>query len=83
MSGLQMSQLKIHMPRPLEIVAGRYVKISVTDAGTGIDDAIKEKIFDPFFSTKDIGQGSGLGLSSVYGIIKKPQWFHQRLQRKR
>lgn len=47
------------------------VKISVTDTGTGIDAADLTKIFDPFFSTKDIGKGTGLGLSISHGIIRK------------
>jgi CheY-like chemotaxis protein len=56
--------------KSFEIPPGRYVKISVTDTGIGIDGAIKDKIFDPFFSTKDTSQSSGLGLASVYGIVK-------------
>ncbi|MEO1199276.1 MAG: response regulator [Pseudomonadota bacterium] len=48
-----------------------YVRIQVADTGTGIPEEIREKIFDPFFSTKDVGKGTGLGLSTVYGIIKQ------------
>jgi len=61
--------------RPFELSPGRYVKISMTDTGVGMDDAVRERIFDPFFSTKDTGQGSGLGLASVYGIIKNHGGF--------
>ncbi len=52
-----------------------YVEIAVTDTGTGIPADIVEKIFEPFFSTKDVGKGTGLGLSTVYGIVKQTGGF--------
>ena len=52
-----------------------YVVCEVTDTGTGIPADIVEKIWEPFFSTKDVGKGTGLGLSMVYGIIKQTGGF--------
>jgi PAS domain S-box-containing protein len=57
--------------RPFNVEAGDYVKISVTDNGTGIPSEIIDKIFDPFFTSKEIGKGTGLGLSMVYGYVRK------------
>jgi PAS domain S-box-containing protein len=53
------------------IPAGDYVLLSVTDTGTGIAPKDLEKVMDPFFTTKDVGKGSGLGLSMVYGFAKQ------------
>jgi PAS domain S-box-containing protein len=51
--------------------AGDYIEIEIADTGTGIPQAILERIFDPFFSTKDVGKGTGLGLSMVFGFVKQ------------
>ena len=59
----------------LQAKPGRYVKISVTDSGTGIPQDIIDKIFDPFFTTKELSKGTGLGLSTVMGIVKSHEGF--------
>jgi two-component system cell cycle sensor histidine kinase/response regulator CckA len=54
---------------------GKYVTITVSDTGCGIPAKQLEKIFEPFFSTKDVGEGTGLGLSMAYGIVKQTGGF--------
>ncbi len=61
--------------KALELDPGRYIKLSVADTGIGMEKATRVRVFEPFFSTKDSGQGTGLGLSSVYGIIKNHHGF--------
>ena len=58
-----------------EMPVTEYVMIDVHDSGTGMSPEVMGKIFDPFFSTKDVGKGTGLGLSTVYGIIKQSGGF--------
>jgi len=54
-----------------DVVPGSYVMVVVSDTGTGIPPDIADKVFEPFFSTKEVGKGTGLGLSMVYGFIKQ------------
>jgi CheY-like chemotaxis protein len=53
------------------LAAGRYAKLSVTDTGVGMSAETRERLFQPFFTTKEIGKGTGLGLSTVFGVVEQ------------
>lgn len=58
---------------PPEVAPGHYVLLQVSDSGQGMNDSVMRHMFDPFYTTKEVGKGTGLGLSTVYGIIKAHQ----------
>jgi len=61
--------------RYVEVKEGQYAMISVSDTGHGMTKEVQEKIFDPFFTTKSIGKGTGLGMATVFGVVKQHEGY--------
>jgi PAS domain S-box-containing protein len=66
-----LDQIDVGRQTAFEMKAGRYVMLAVTDTGVGMNETVKARLFEPFFSTKRVGEGAGLGLSTCYGIVKQ------------
>jgi light-regulated signal transduction histidine kinase (bacteriophytochrome)/CheY-like chemotaxis protein len=75
---IEAGNLELKAPRLVrggEIAPGHYVTLAVTDTGSGMDELVIERVFEPFFTTKPNGQGTGLGLSMVYGFVQQSSGF--------
>jgi PAS domain S-box-containing protein len=70
---IMVSEIELDTPSIIvnnELSSGSYIKLTVSDNGTGIPHDIQDKVFDPYFTTKEVGKGTGMGLAVVHGIVK-------------
>ncbi|MEX2528327.1 MAG: ATP-binding protein [Gemmatimonadota bacterium] len=72
---VDLDEIRRNADGPVTIPPGSYVQLTVTDTGVGMEPDVMEHIFEPFYTTKEMGKGTGLGLATVYGIVKQNQGF--------
>lgn len=62
--------IKEDLPHPRDLAPGRYARVTVSDSGIGMDEITRGRVFEPFFTTRRMGNGAGLGLAAAYGIVR-------------
>ena len=61
-----------------DVAPGEYLQLAVKDTGVGMSPEVMKRVFEPFFTTREVGKGTGMGLAVVYGIVKDLQGTHHR-----
>jgi len=66
---------QVYCKTHIDFVPGDYIMLAISDNGSGMSKKVQERIYEPFYTTKELGKGTGLGLATVYGIVKQNRGF--------